>query len=44
MQSLCVIPGKMVWKIVIDINVINNDGNVFDGCIMAALASYMSFK
>ena len=43
-QSLCVIPGKLVWKIIIDINIINHDGNVFDGCLLAALASYCSFK
>jgi exosome complex RNA-binding protein Rrp42 (RNase PH superfamily) len=43
-QALCVIPGKMVWKIVIDINIVNNDGNVFDACVMGAMASYCSFK
>jgi exosome complex component RRP45 len=41
---LCVVPGKLAWKIVVDINIINNDGNLYDACMIAALASWMSFK
>lgn len=43
-QSLCVIPGVLCWKIVVDVNVINHDGNVFDCSVLAALASWTSFK
>ena len=41
---LCVIPGKIVYKIIIEINIIKNDGNVYDAAIIAALCSWLSFK
>ena len=41
---LCVIPGKIVYKIIIEINIIKNDGNVFDAAVIAALSSWLSFK
>ena len=41
---LCVIPGKIVWKIIIEINVIKNDGNIFDTAIIAALTSWLTYK
>ena len=41
---LCVIPGKLVYKIIIEINIIKNDGNVFDAAVIAALSSWLSFK
>ncbi len=43
-NSLCIVPGKLAWKITVDINIINNDGNLYDACILAALSSWMSFK
>jgi exosome complex component RRP45 len=43
-NSLCVVPGKLAWKIVIDINIIINDGNLYDACMMASLASWISYK
>ena len=43
-NSLCISPGKLVWKIVIDINIINNDGNAIDACFIATLASWLSYK
>ena len=42
--SLCIVPGILVWKIVIDINIINNDGNLYDACMLSCLASWQSFK
>ena len=41
---LCIIPGKIVYKIIIEINIIKNDGNIFDAAIIAALCSWLSFK
>ena len=41
---LCVIPGKIVYKIIIEINIIKNDGNVYDSAVIAALCSWLSFK
>lgn len=43
-NSLCIIPGKLVWKIVVDINIINYDGNVCDACVLATLSSWLSYK
>ena len=41
---LCVIPGKIVYKITLEINIIKHDGNVFDAAVIAALTSWLSFK
>ena len=41
---LCVIPGKIVYKIIIEINIIKNDGNVFDAAVIASLVSWLNFK
>ncbi len=43
-NSLCVVPAKLAWKIVIDINIISNDGNLYDTCMLASLSSWMSYK
>ena len=41
---LCVIPGKLVWKVTLDISVIKHDGNIFDTAIIAALSSWLTYK
>ena len=41
---LCVIPGKLVWKVTLDISVIKHDGNIFDSAIIAALSSWLTYK
>ena len=41
---LCIIPGKIVYKIIIELNIIKNDGNIFDAAVIAALSSWLSFK
>ena len=41
---LCVIPGKIVWKVTVEINVIKNDGNIFDAAIIAALSAWLTYK
>ena len=43
-NSLCIIPGKLIWKIVVDINVVKNDGNIFDAAIISALAIWLTYK
>ncbi|MCQ2818862.1 MAG: hypothetical protein MJ252_16475, partial [archaeon] len=42
--SLCIIPEQVAWKIIIDINIINNDGNVLDACLISILASWLTFR
>ena len=41
---LCIIPGKIVFKIILDISIIKYDGNIYDAAIIAALCSWLSFK
>ena len=41
---LCVIPGKIVFKIILEISIIKYDGNIYDASIIAALCSWLSFK
>lgn len=43
-NSLCIIPGKLIWKITIDVNVIKNDGNIFDAAVISALAIWLTYK
>ena len=42
--SLCIIPGKLAWKMVIDVNIINNEGNVLDAALIAVLSSWLTIK
>jgi exosome complex component RRP42 len=37
MAELCIEPGKKVWMLFLDIQVINYDGNLFDAATMASL-------
>jgi exosome complex component RRP42 len=39
-KSLCIVPGEKVWVLYCDIYIINNDGNLFDACSLAALAAF----
>jgi exosome complex component RRP45 len=44
LESLCVISGKRVWLIVVDINVIDYAGNVIDASLFAAMAALRAFR
>jgi len=41
-KSLCIVPGKHVYILWIDIYVLNHDGNLFDAACMAAVAALAS--
>nr|XP_043638981.1 exosome complex component RRP45A-like [Erigeron canadensis]XP_043638987.1 exosome complex component RRP45A-like [Erigeron canadensis] len=43
-ESLCVIAGKMVWSIRIDLHIIDNGGNLVDAANIAALAALSTFR
>ncbi|CAL0314533.1 unnamed protein product [Lupinus luteus] len=43
-ESLCVVAGKMVWAIRIDIHVVDNGGNLVDAANVAALAALLTFR
>ncbi|XP_062114196.1 uncharacterized protein LOC133825245 [Humulus lupulus] len=42
-ESLCVLPGKFVWAIRIDLHILDNGGNLVDIANIAALAALMTF-
>ncbi|KAE8673737.1 Protein ECERIFERUM 7 [Hibiscus syriacus] len=43
-ESLCIVAGKLVWAIRIDIHILDNGGNLVDAANMAALAALMTFR
>jgi len=43
-NSLCVIPGKLVWKITLDLNLINYDGNALDAFVISSLITWCTYK
>ncbi|CAN0922481.1 Exosome complex component RRP45B [Linum grandiflorum] len=44
MESLCVLAGKLVWAIRIDIHILDNGGNLVDAANVAALAALLTFR
>jgi len=43
-ESLCIIMGEKVWRITVEIDALNNDGNLFDASFIAAIAALKSFR
>lgn len=43
-DRLCVEPGKAVWMVYIDIDVLNDDGNLIDASCLAAVAALRTAK
>ena len=43
-KDLCVTPAEAVWTVIIDIVPINDEGNLFDACGLAALAALKDAK
>lgn len=43
-ESLCILGGKSVWSIRIEIHVLCDDGGLFDACSLAALCGIINFK
>ncbi|KAG5566295.1 hypothetical protein RHGRI_002034 [Rhododendron griersonianum] len=44
MESLCVIAGKLVWAIRVDLHILDNGGNLVDAANIAALAALSTFR
>jgi len=44
LEELCIIPGKKVFIIFVDVYVLNHDGNLIDASAMAALAALLNTK
>ncbi|KAF3452507.1 hypothetical protein FNV43_RR02940 [Rhamnella rubrinervis] len=43
-ESLCVLSGKLVWAIRVDLHIIDNGGNLVDTANIAALAALLTFR
>ncbi|KAL3828211.1 hypothetical protein ACJIZ3_017013 [Penstemon smallii] len=43
-ESLCVVAGKWVWSIRIDLHILDNGGNLVDAANIAALAAILTFR
>ena len=44
LKKLCIKEGEAMWIVIIDIYPINDDGNLFDACALAALAAMKDAK
>ncbi|XP_074311400.1 exosome complex component RRP45B-like [Silene latifolia] len=43
-ESLCVLAGKLVWSLRVDIHILDNGGNLVDAANIAALAALKTFR
>ncbi|XP_063970350.1 exosome complex component RRP45-like [Lytechinus pictus] len=43
-ESLCIVAGEKVWKIRLDVHVLNHDGNILDSACIAAIAALSHFR
>ncbi|XP_068663758.1 LOW QUALITY PROTEIN: exosome complex component RRP45B-like [Aristolochia californica] len=43
-ESLCVLPGKLVWAIRVDLHILYNGGNLVDAANVAALPALSTFR
>ncbi|XP_043690017.1 exosome complex component RRP45A-like isoform X2 [Telopea speciosissima] len=43
-ESLCVVAGKFVWSIRVDLHILDNGGNLVDAANIAALAALLTFR
>ncbi|KAK3154327.1 hypothetical protein QOZ80_2BG0189120 [Eleusine coracana subsp. coracana] len=44
MESLCVVAGKYVWSVRVDLHILDNGGNLIDAANIAALAALSTFR
>jgi exosome complex component RRP42 len=44
LEKLCVVPGKSVFVVFIDVYIINHDGNLIDASALAAIAALLNTK
>jgi exosome complex component RRP42 len=43
-EKLCIEPGEKVWKVFVDLYVLDHNGNLFDACALAGLAALCTAK
>ncbi|KAL0906366.1 hypothetical protein M5K25_024856 [Dendrobium thyrsiflorum] len=44
MESLCIVAGKLVWAIRVDLHILDNGGNLIDTANIAALAALLTYR
>lgn len=44
LESLCIINGKKVWLIRVDVNILNYDGNLVDSSIFGTMITLLNYK
>jgi exosome complex component RRP42 len=44
LKKLCLEPGKKVWGVFIDLQILNNDGNLLDACGLASVAALLNAR
>jgi len=44
LEKLCIIPGKKVWMLFIDLHIIDFDGNLFDTATLAVMSALLNTK
>ena len=44
LDKLAIEPGKVVWRVYVDVYILNHDGNVTDAAMLAAMAALMTTK
>ncbi|XP_020684891.1 exosome complex component RRP45B isoform X2 [Dendrobium catenatum] len=44
MESLCIVAGKSVWAIRVDLHILDNGGNLIDTANIAALAALLTYR
>ncbi|MBN1236693.1 MAG: exosome complex protein Rrp42 [Methanotrichaceae archaeon] len=44
LEALCIVPGKQVWIVFIDVHILDDCGNILDAAALGAIAALMSTK
>jgi exosome complex component RRP42 len=44
LEALCIVPGKQVWIIFIDVHILDDCGNILDAASLGAIAALLSTK
>jgi len=43
-ESLCILSGRLVWNLSIEVIVLNEDGNLLDWCFLATMLALMNTR
>ena len=43
-ESLCIVQGRLVWSLTVDLHLLNEDGNVLDACFLASVLCLMNTR